>query len=252
VNEVDLTVVYDNYPGSEPLRTAHGFACVVRAGERTVLFDAGGSGKILLENMEKVEIDPAEIQAVVLSHMHWDHIGGLDAFLTVNPDVAVYMPAAFSSSFIRDVEARARSVVRTERPHEVVTGVWTTDVLERPLVEQALYVETAEGIVVVTGCAHPGVVELARSARSESGAEVRAVLGGFHMAGMGRSGIERVIHGLRELDVRRVGPCHCSGDPARQAMREAFGDDYLDIGVGARLTLPAMEAGRDTAPRGGG
>lgn len=241
MDNMELTVVYDNYPMKGALRTAHGFACMVRTGAQAVLFDTGGSGQILLENMEGLGIDLAEIHAVVLSHVHWDHIGGLDAVLEANPEVTVYAPAAFSSSFVRDVKTRARAVVETEQAQQVTHYVWTTDVLERPLVEQALYVETAEGIVVVTGCAHPGVVELAGSAKRASGSEVHAVLGGFHMARMGQAEINQVIRGLRELDVRRVGPCHCTGDAARQAMREALGDDYLEIGVGARLSFPAVE-----------
>ncbi len=66
------------------------------------------------------------------------------------------------------------------------------------------------------------------------------MLGGFHMTGMVQREIDQVIHGLRGLNVRHVGPSHRSGDAARQAMREAFGDDYLDIGAGARLSFPAM------------
>jgi len=239
---VELIVVYDNYPLGKGLRTAHGFACIVRTGAQAVLFDTGGSGQILLENMGKLGIDFAEIHAVVLSHMHWDHVGGLDAVLEASPEATVYAPAAFSFDYIRDLKARAHTVVETEQSQRVTAGIWTTDVLERPLVEQALYVESAEGIVVVTGCAHPGVVELARSAQRSSHGQIHAVLGGFHMARMGQAEIEQVIHDLRELDVQRVGPCHCTGDATREAMRVAFGDDYLEIGVGARLSFPAAES----------
>jgi 7,8-dihydropterin-6-yl-methyl-4-(beta-D-ribofuranosyl)aminobenzene 5'-phosphate synthase len=238
MDTVELTVVYDNYPAQEGLQTAHGFACVVREGRRTVLFDTGGSGQILLENMAGLGIAVAEVEAVVVSHMHWDHIGGLDAVLAANPKVTVYVPMAFSSSFRRDVKRRARAVVETKVAQPVTNRVWTTDAFERPLVEQALYVETAEGIVVVTGCAHPGVVELTRSAQCASGKPVHAVLGGFHMAGMSQTETGQVVDGLRDLRVRRVGPSHCSGDIARDAMREEFGDSYLDVGVGARLTFP--------------
>jgi len=242
MDTVELAVVYDNYQVQEGLQAAHGFACVVREGGRTVLFDTGGSGQILLENMAGLGIGIADIDAVVLSHMHWDHIGGLDAVLAANPKVTVYVPMSFSSSFRRDVKRRARAVVETKVAQPVTNHLWTTDILERPLVEQALYVETAEGIVVVTGCAHPGVVELTRSAQRASGNPVHAVLGGFHMAGMSQAETGQVVDGLRDLRVRRVGPSHCSGDIARHAMREAFGDDYMDIGVGARLSLPAAES----------
>jgi 7,8-dihydropterin-6-yl-methyl-4-(beta-D-ribofuranosyl)aminobenzene 5'-phosphate synthase len=236
---IELTVAYDNYGSREGLQAAHGFACVIRSGDSTVLFDTGGSGQILLENMAELRIDPAEIEAVVFSHMHWDHIGGLDAVLAANSDVAVYAPAAFSSSFLRDVETRAGALVKTKQVQQVTRYVWTTDVLEGLLAEQALCVETAEGVVVITGCAHPGVVKLARSAQGTSGGEVYAVLGGFHMAGMSPTEVGRVVDGLQDLSVQRVGPCHCSGDAARQAMRQAFGEGYIEMGLGAHVSFPA-------------
>jgi len=238
---IELIVVYDNYLAQAGLQTAHGFSCIVRAGDRAVLFDTGGSGQILLENMAALGVSIAQVEAVVLSHMHWDHIGGLDAVLAANPEVTVYAPAGFSSSFLRDIGARARAVVETTQARQVTKYVWTTDVLARPLIEQALYVQTAEGIVVVTGCAHPGAVELARSAKRASGGNVHAVLGGFHMVRMGQAEINQVIHDFRDLGVRHAGPSHCSGDAARDAMAEAFGDDYLSIGVGAHLSFPAAE-----------
>jgi 7,8-dihydropterin-6-yl-methyl-4-(beta-D-ribofuranosyl)aminobenzene 5'-phosphate synthase len=238
---VELVVVYDNYSAQKGLQTAHGFACVIRSGDGPVLFDTGGSGQILLENMAALGLEIAEVDAVVLSHMHWDHIGGLDAVLAANPGVDVYAPAAFSPRFLLDVKTRAHLVVETAQAQRVVGRVWTSGVLEWPLVEQALYVETDQGVVVVTGCAHPGVVELAQAAQRASGRQIQAVLGGFHMVGMSRAGIGQVIDRLRDLPVRSVGPSHCSGDASRDAMREAFGGDYLDIGVGTRLSFPAAE-----------
>jgi 7,8-dihydropterin-6-yl-methyl-4-(beta-D-ribofuranosyl)aminobenzene 5'-phosphate synthase len=243
MDNVELTVVYDNYRAREGLRTAHGFACVARTRNGIVLFDTGGSGQILLENARKLGIEPAGIDAVVLSHMHWDHIGGLDFVLAANPRVTVFLPSAFSANFIKDIRARAGAVVETMQTRQVTGQVHTTDAMESPLVEQGLYVETAEGIVVVTGCAHPGVVELARAAQNASGRQVHAVLGGFHMTRMDEAGIDKAVSGLRDLGVSQVGPCHCSGDAARKAMEAAFGSGYLDIGAGAELSFRRAAGG---------
>jgi len=243
MDTIGLTVVYDNYLAGEGLQTAHGFACVIQTGDEVVLFDTGSSGQVLLQNMDELGIDPLRIGAAVLSHMHWDHTGGLDAVLAVHPGMTVYAPAAFSSLYLEDLRPRAGAVVETTQSRRVAGHLCTTDVIEDPLVEQAVYVRTADGIVVITGCAHPGVVELARSAQRTSGEPIDAVLGGFHMLDMSPAEIARVIADLKELGVRRAGPCHCSGDATRDAMREAFGDTYLDIGVGTRLSFPAPDGG---------
>jgi len=176
--------------------------------------------------------------------MHWDHIGGLDALLAGDVRLTVFIPESFSPSFIRDVRARAQAVVLTSRACQVTPGVWTTDVLQGGMSEQALCVGTEPGLVVVTGCAHPGVVPLVRAAKEFSGRRVHAVLGGFHLASATQRRIAKVIRGLKELGVQRAGPCHCSGDAARARMREAFGKDYIEAGVGFRLSLP-LAAGED-------
>ena len=93
--DLKLTIVYDNNPYREGLETRWGFSCLVEGLERTILFDVGGEGAVLLRNMAKLEIDPNTIDVVILSHIHYDHIGGLSEFLEQNPDVVVYMPSSF-------------------------------------------------------------------------------------------------------------------------------------------------------------
>jgi 7,8-dihydropterin-6-yl-methyl-4-(beta-D-ribofuranosyl)aminobenzene 5'-phosphate synthase len=95
-----------------------------------------------------------------------------------------------------------------------------------------LAVETDEGLVVVTGCAHPGIVDMVHCAKEVADGEVILVMGGFHLGGASQGRIERIIGDLRGLGVKRVAPCHCTGDKARQAFVDAFGDDAVLAGVG--------------------
>jgi len=262
-NPVKFTIVYDNNAYDERLRTAWGFSCWVEVGGKIVLFDTGGDGPTLLGNMAQLGFDPQAIDAVVLSHIHGDHTGGLAGLLDAGGRPVVYVPAAFPASFKADVRART-DLVEVTGPVEILPGVYTTGEVGSRIVEQALVVETAEGLVVVTGCAHPGVVEMVRRAQEAVGGEVAAdfsvVMGGFHLGDASADKIDGIIADFRQLGVRRVAPCHCTGDQARQMFANAFGYDCVLAGVGYAVTIdsggvtssPPSKGGasRDLAPHG--
>jgi len=233
---VTLTVIYDNNPSDPRFRTAWGFACWVETPKGVVLFDTGGDGPTLLNNLAEGGMDSREVDAVVLSHAHGDHTGGLTALLDAGARPTIYVPASFSPSFKESVRART-VLVEVTGPTEVLSGIHTTGEVGSGIVEQALVVETAEGLVVVTGCAHPGIVEMVRRARQVGRGKVALVVGGFHLSGADRGRIAEVISGLQALGVRRVAPCHCTGDLARRMFADVFGADFLPAGAGWGITF---------------
>jgi 7,8-dihydropterin-6-yl-methyl-4-(beta-D-ribofuranosyl)aminobenzene 5'-phosphate synthase len=237
---VSFTIIYDNNRYDERLRTAWGFSCLVETGGTAVLFDTGGDSPTLMGNMTKLSIDSQAIDAVVLSHAHGDHTGGLDGLLGTGIRPSVYVPSAFSTSFKNRVGAHTE-LVEVTGPVEILPGIHTTGEVGSGIVEQALAVETAEGLVVVTGCAHPGVVEMVRRAKESAGGEVYLVMGGFHLGSASRRQVEAIITEFRDLGVQNVAPCHCTGDQARQMFAEAFGDAYIPAGVGWTTTIGSME-----------
>jgi len=87
IKNLSITVSYDNNPYNKRLTTAWGFSCVIKGTEKIILFDTGGDGSILVTNLEELDINPREIDLVVLSHIHGDHVGGLPSFLEKNPEV---------------------------------------------------------------------------------------------------------------------------------------------------------------------
>ena len=234
-----LTILYDNYPFRPGLRTAWGFSCLVELGEQTILFDTGGSADILLSNMRALGIDPGRIQKVVLSHIHGDHVGGLFGFLEENNAVTVYLPASFPKEFKERVRGFGARVVEVHGPMEIGEGVYSTGELGTWIKEQALVVESPEGLVVITGCAHPGIVQMVQKAKEIGKEKVHLVLGGFHMAGMPEARVRTVIEAFRALGVARVAPCHCSGDLTRRLFQEAWGDGFYPAGVGWSIELPS-------------
>lgn len=235
--KIAITIVYDNNPYDPRLKTAWGFACVVQGMEKTILFDTGGDGAILLSNMAKLGISPGEIEVVVLSHVHGDHTGALGAFLARNSDVEVYMPRVFPQAMkdgVRDAGAR---VVEVDEPRKICTGAYSTGQMGTSIKEQALYVQTREGIVVITGCAHPGIVGIVQRAGQLSNRPVDLVIGGFHLGSTSDAGLRSIIGSFKKIGVKRVAPCHCSGQRARELFHQAFGADFIEAGVGTRLEI---------------
>jgi 7,8-dihydropterin-6-yl-methyl-4-(beta-D-ribofuranosyl)aminobenzene 5'-phosphate synthase len=244
LNDLTLTVVYDNHPYRPSLPTAWGFSCLIEGPDKTILFDTGGDGAMLLSNMRKLGIDPAKIDIIVLSHIHGDHVGGLAGFLRSNPDVAVYLPKSFPRDFKEEVGSLGANVVEGSGPAEICTGVYSTGELGTHLPEQSLIIAMAGGSVIITGCAHPGIVRIVREARDITASAVRLVLGGVHLLGDSRRSIEKIISQLKAMNVEHVAPCHCSGDIARDLFRMAWGADYLDVGVGRVISIRGLPGKR--------
>ena len=240
--EMTLAIVYNNVGYDSELTCSWGMAAVVTGLSKTVLFDTGGNGDVLIANMEKMGLDPNSVDLVILSHIHGDHTGGLWKFLELNSDVTVYMPAAFPSSFERKVERTGASTVRVHGPKEILPGVYTTGELGRSIREQALVLESSEGLIVVTGCSHPGIDRIARRAvtlpAKTSDDTIYLITGGFHLGGASARAITKIIRELKELDVKKIAPSHCTGDKAIAWFRQEWRDDFLELGCGATLEIP--------------
>jgi 7,8-dihydropterin-6-yl-methyl-4-(beta-D-ribofuranosyl)aminobenzene 5'-phosphate synthase len=229
---ITLTIVYDNRSADPRLGTAWGFACLIETGAMTILFDTGGDGQLLLANMKTLGIDPQAIDAVVLSHIHSDHTGGLDRLLAINDRLTVYLPRSFPASF----KARIHNpVVEVSEAVQIADHIRTTGELGAAIIEQALIIETPCGLIVLTGCAHPGIVEIVHQAKTAG--KIYLAMGGFHLADRSAAEVEAVIAELKRSGVQQAAPGHCTGDRAIEQFRAAFGPDFIPIGAGAVVHL---------------
>lgn len=165
-----LTIIYDNTTLRKDLQPDWGFSALVEAWGKTILFDTGASGTILLSNMKTLEIDPESITDVFISHAHFDHTGGLSAFLDRNRNVTVWVPPS-----VRGVK-NAQTVTAVPSPAVLYDGIYSTGELEG--IEQSLCVQTAKGIVVVAGCSHPRMPHILEAAAGFG--DVYGIIGGFH------------------------------------------------------------------------
>lgn len=165
-----ITIIYDNTAFRKDLQSNWGFSALIETNERKILFDTGGNGSILLSNMQKLGINPKEINDVFISHSHFDHTGGLSAFLEQNNEVKVWLPHSF-----RGVK-NARKVIEVKNPSKLYEGIYSTGELEG--IEQSLCVKTEKGIVIIAGCSHPRMKHILDAAAQFG--KVYGIIGGFH------------------------------------------------------------------------
>jgi 7,8-dihydropterin-6-yl-methyl-4-(beta-D-ribofuranosyl)aminobenzene 5'-phosphate synthase len=235
--ELTVTILFDNFWTDDRLGSGWGFAALLETPDHTVLFDTGADGAVLLENMRLLNKDPMAVEKLVISHAHSDHTGGLQALYDrgVRPQLILLpgFPAELKDSVPEGVE-----VVEASAGREIVPGIRTTGQMGTSIPEQALVLETARGTVVLTGCAHPGIVQMVEKAREISPGHLHLVMGGFHLNSASGGELERVLDDFRRMGVARAGPTHCSGLMAMRLFQNAYAEDFQRLGVGRALVFP--------------
>ena len=235
---IKLTVAYDNVPYDKSLIADWGFSCCIEGLDKNILFDSGKHGRTLLTNLSKLKKHPASIDEIVVSHDHEDHISGVKTILKECPETNVSVVKSFRSSFKKSVSALGATITEVDQPtiisdHCVSTGELKDFVRN----EHSLVVATNAGAIIITGCAHPGVVNIVERAKRITNSEVLLVMGGFHLLSEGNSCAKKVAASLKDLGVRYVAASHCTGgQDITEAFIGVFGNNYLQSGAGRIIT----------------
>jgi 7,8-dihydropterin-6-yl-methyl-4-(beta-D-ribofuranosyl)aminobenzene 5'-phosphate synthase len=275
LNTVRMTVLVENMARGRHLLGEHGLSFYIETGRHRVLFDTG-QGKALLNNAEVLGVDLQDLDAVVLSHGHYDHAGGVAVLPVRATPLRLYAhPAAFETKFSRHDDGSvhdvglpdpARRALKTEtfqltgdgRPAEVVENIlatgeiprrtdyedvggafFTDEACKHPDLlpdDQALAIRTPQGVVVLLGCAHAGVVNtLDYVAELLGEGQFHAVMGGMHLMRAPEKRLKATIAALEHYDVRLVGPCHCTGIAATATLWNYFTEKCRECSVGTVL-----------------
>lgn len=252
INEnVVLTILYDNRSLNSAIAADHGFSCLLESGDRSCLFDAGRVSDTFMANAAKLGVDYSKIEQVFISHIHDDHMGGLFAVLARCNKPALFLPFSYPRqrgeplgeqadrdfmSLVDRLKPLVSGIVQRKEGGKVGDRYYSTGIIDDQSYEQALIVPTSKGLIVITGCAHPGILEIVGRAKELMKQDVYLVLGGFHLVSSNSAESTNIAHALRKL-TKFVGPCHCTGERAQQIFRDVFGEDYIDVRAGLKLTL---------------
>ena len=226
-----ITILFDNYPFAEGLETDWGFSCLIEGLEKTILFDTGNNGAILDRNAQALGVDYSKIDIITLSHNHTDHTNGLTTMLRKKSDVTVYAPES-CSGLQRTCDRFDTQFVSFVEPVEFCACARSTGEMGTAILEQSIILYTQGGQIIITGCAHPGIVSIVEKAKELSDAPILLAAGGFHLLSESQSSIRSIINRLKELGVQNAAPSHCTGDLAIQMFREEYQDHFVELGVG--------------------
>ncbi|HAL45726.1 MAG TPA: MBL fold metallo-hydrolase [Phycisphaerales bacterium] len=261
--KVKITTLIEDTAEGNGLVPEHGISFWIEFGEHKILFDTGQSS-IITRNAQILDIDLADTEAIVISHGHYDHTGGLEPVLNIATKAKIYLhPESLDKKYtyaggssrtigvtggakkVIAAHADKNKVVWTKEPTEIVPGLFVSGQIPRtndfeveedefflddqggePDIlkdDQALYFATENGLVVLFGCAHAGVINTLDYVTKVSGVKnVDTIIGGFHLIGSGKEKVSKVIDNLERFGVQSISPGHCTGLEAALEFRKQY------------------------------
>ncbi len=207
-----MQIVFNNEPLENSAQSLWGFSGYLK--EYKLLFDTGSNGRILLKNMQKLGVDVLEIEYIFISHSHWDHIGGIDSIIELNPNVTLFVPSSLSKHLIKDLKTLVKEVVVVgKKPQHLFDSLYSTGILGTDMPEQSLIVD-GEKPFIISGCGHFGVKNIVEVAQEIIKKQIYKVEGGFHLLYSDEAKIKQTKEKLLEFGVKEFAPTHCSGQKA--------------------------------------
>ncbi|MBN2119744.1 MAG: MBL fold metallo-hydrolase [Candidatus Omnitrophica bacterium] len=235
-----IKVLFDKDREDEDLHIGWGVSFLV---DDKILFDTGEKGEWLLENMRSLKVSVDNIEAIVISHDHWDHWGGLWDLLKIKKGIPLYICPNFSRDFKKKAKKLGARLIEIDKLAQILPDIFSTGEIagvyhDKYMAEQAMVLRTKNGITVITGCAHPGILKIVEKINSKFQKEqIYLVFGGFHLMESDNRAIENVAENFKEMGIMKAGPTHCSGPEAERIFRAKYNNNFVSIKTGQVLNV---------------
>jgi 7,8-dihydropterin-6-yl-methyl-4-(beta-D-ribofuranosyl)aminobenzene 5'-phosphate synthase len=250
-----ITVIVENLAYATGLKAEHGLCFLIEDGKEKILFDTGQSD-LFLHNAARLKIDIGAVTALVCSHGHYDHSGGLSAFCEANQSAPIYvgpgffvpkrgkgdrsigavMPLGFESRFVEVPREReiapglfiVGSIPVRDEVDTHFSGLFVESggsFVEDRMEEEQFLCKIEDGaLAIVSGCNHRGITNAVAEAKTRFGLPVRLLLGGFHLKDSEEASAAAILKTLADQDIDKLGACHCTGVEKYPLVRAAFGE----------------------------
>jgi len=234
---VIVKVIYDNYIKVDGLQSDWGYSIMVEGLDKTILFDTGTKPEIFEANFKKMGLDANKVDILVLSHEHGDHTGGIPAFVKMKTGIPVLIPYSFSPQFKKQMTGYGLEPLLVREPAKICDNFFTSGEFNFQIAEHTLVLNTSKGLVVMTGCSHPGIVDMLKQIKTDFNKNIYMVFGGFHLLQKSEKEMGSIISEMKALGVVKCGATHCTGETQIKMIREAFGENYFELGVGNIIVI---------------
>lgn len=255
---VKITVIVDNQ-AEQPLISEHGFSLWIETKDRTILFDTGNQ-HAFLSNGAQLKLDYSTVTDLIISHGHYDHTGGIHDVLERAPKTQIYMHQGaiqprYSQKNRKAEPVRMPAISWKELDHvSDMAFHWATKPLNLsstigitgPIPRKteyentggsfffdedcqipdlimddiAMWIQTNEGLAVVVGCCHAGIVNTLEAIMSITGEKrIHTVIGGLHLLNATQDRLQKTVAALNEMKIGTLIPCHCTGDESVEYLR---------------------------------
>ncbi len=209
---------------------------------KEILFDTFGKAEKLLLNIKKFGIDISKLEKIIISHDDWDHISGLWSILKINNKVQVCICPKTKDEIKQRIKSYGASIIENVEPIQISNNLYTTGQMYAKrdgsaLYEQGVIIKTVTNTILLTGCAHPGILEMVEHSNKKLKLNINCIVGGFHLKDKEELEIDNIVVKLMNIGIKKVFPLHCTGKLAEKKFISAWEGSCYHLIEGAEIEV---------------